>query len=302
MNKKVQLRKIGHLTGHKASVFAIAEGFGPHTVLTGSGDGWIVQWDLRQPGEGKLLAKVEGQIFAITVLREQRVIVAGSYAGRIHFIDLKNRDNLKIVDHHPKGVFAILEVGNHIFSAGGDGVLTKWSDDFQPVESILLAKNSLRSIDYSKERNELVIGSSDGNIYFVNPDTLKMVGRILEAHDNSVFTARYLANNIILSGGRDAQMKVWQLGEKVNCLSSQSAHWFTVNDIAIHQQKRIFVTASRDKTMRIWDADDYTLLKVINKEKNEGHVNSVNKLFWSTYKDYLISVSDDRSVAIWDID
>ncbi len=306
LRTKFHLNKVAHLNGHRASVYAVAMGFGAHTIISGSGDGWIVNWDLRKPTEGKLIAKVEGQIFSLHAIQGKHIIVAGTYAGNVHFIDLKNKSNLpagqagvKIYPHHPNGVFAIFQIGENIFTGGGDGVLTKWTPDFKPLESIKLSHSNLRSIDYSVARNEIVIGCSDTQIYFVNPETMKLTGRIKEAHENSVFIAKYLNEDMILSGGRDAQLKAWSLGDSVKCESTQSAHWFTINDIAINHQKRIFVTASRDKTMRIWDADDFKLLKVIDKEKNEGHVNSVNKLLWSNYKDYLISASDDRSLAVW---
>lgn len=290
-------------------MFAVAMGFGAHTIISGSGDGWIVNWDLSKPEEGHLIAKVEGQIFALHAIQDRNVIVAGTYAGNVHFIDLEDKSNIKIYPHHPKGVFAIYQIGENIFTGGGDGVLTKWSprqtsgqaSEFKPIESIKLSHNNLRSIDYSAERNEIVVGASDTNIYFVNPESMKLTGRITEAHENSVFIAKYLKDNLILSGGRDAQLKAWSIGTAVNCVSTQSAHWFTINDIAINLQKRIFATASRDKTMRIWDMEDYSLLKVINREKNEGHVNSVNKLYWSNYKDYLISASDDRSLGVWEM-
>ena len=302
LRRQFQLNKVAHLKGHRASVFAVSMGFGSHTIISGSGDGWIVNWDLRKPEEGKLIAKVEGQIFALHAIENRNIIVAGTYAGNVHFIDLRDKSNIKIFPHHPKGVFTIFQIGDYIFTGGGDGVITKWSPEFKPVESLKLSHSNLRSIDYSEKRNEMVVGCSDTNIYFINPDTMKLTGRIMEAHENSVFTAKYLSDNLILSGGRDAQLKAWSIGSKVNCLSTQSAHWFTINDIAINLQKRIFATASRDKTIRIWDIDDFSLLKVIDKEKNEGHVNSVNKLFWSSYKNYLISASDDRSLAIWEMD
>lgn len=302
LRRQFQLNKVAHLKGHRASVFAVSMGFGSHTIISGSGDGWIVNWDLRKPEEGKLIAKVEGQIFALHAIENRNIIVAGTYAGNVHFIDLRDKSNIKIFPHHPKGVFTIFQIGDYIFTGGGDGVITKWSPEFKPVESLKLSHSNLRSIDYSEKRNEMVVGCSDTNIYFINPDTMKLTGRIMEAHENSVFTAKYLSDNLILSGGRDAQLKAWSIGSKVNCLSTQSAHWFTINDIAISLQKRIFATASRDKTIRIWDIDDFSLLKVIDKEKNEGHVNSVNKLFWSSYKNYLISASDDRSLAIWEMD
>ena len=60
-------------------------------------------------------------------------------------------------------------------------------------------------------------------------------------------------------------------------------------------------TASRDKTMKIWDANNFKLLKVIDTVRNGGHINSVNTLRWSKYNNWLISGSDDRSIIIWEI-
>jgi WD40 repeat protein len=46
---------------------------------------------------------------------------------------------------------------------------------------------------------------------------------------------------------------------------------------------------------------NFKLLKVIDTIRLGGHIRSVNRLFWSPFADYLISVSDDRSVMVWSI-
>jgi WD40 repeat protein len=56
-----------------------------------------------------------------------------------------------------------------------------------------------------------------------------------------------------------------------------------------------------DKTIKIWDAKNFKLLKVIDKSRHGGHLTAVNKIFWSNYKNRLISCSDDRSISIWEL-
>jgi WD40 repeat protein len=56
-----------------------------------------------------------------------------------------------------------------------------------------------------------------------------------------------------------------------------------------------------DKSIKIWDAENFRLLKVIDKARHAGHGTSVNKLLWSEDQNRLLSVSDDRSASIWDI-
>jgi WD40 repeat protein len=82
-------------------------------------------------------------------------------------------------------------------------------------------------------------------------------------------------------------------------LPTQAAHLFTVNDIAYHPNGKFFATASRDKTIRIWDAVSFVLLKVIDSIRNAGHLKSVNRLLW--VDDVLISCSDDRSIIAWEV-
>jgi WD40 repeat protein len=66
-------------------------------------------------------------------------------------------------------------------------------------------------------------------------------------------------------------------------------------------ENKFFASASRDKTIRIWSAETYELQKSIDKEKYDGHLNSVNKLLWLHSHNYLISGSDDRSIIIWKV-
>jgi WD40 repeat protein len=44
------------------------------------------------------------------------------------------------------------------------------------------------------------------------------------------------------------------------------------------------------------------LLKVIDKARHAGHGTSVNKLWWSSFNNQLISASDDRSISVWEIE
>ena len=82
---------------------------------------------------------------------------------------------------------------------------------------------------------------------------------------------------------------------------SQPAHWFTINKIVFHPEGKWFATGSRDKTIKIWDAETFELLKVIETMRDKGHINSVNCLLWSEHNDYLLSCGDDRSIIAWEV-
>ncbi|MEL7120685.1 MAG: hypothetical protein AAFO07_14635 [Bacteroidota bacterium] len=155
-NKKVALKltidKQAHLTGHNASIYALAPFSTSNTFLSAAGDGWIVKWDLDDPEMGRLLAKVETQVFSLAYLHEYELVIAGNMNGGVHWINTQNLSDAKNVAHHSKGVFGIQQVGKYIFTIGGGGLLTKWSiDGMRTLESLHLSNRSLRSICYVPE-------------------------------------------------------------------------------------------------------------------------------------------------------
>jgi WD40 repeat protein len=296
------IQKIASSTGHRAAIYALINGLDDQHFLTAGGDGWIAQWNINDPDNGKLLAATETQLFSLCALPSQNRLVAGNISGGVHWIDLNEPENTKNILHHGnKGVYGLISVDNRVFSIGGDGVLTKW-DSFtsKPIESIALCNTALRAIDYSKSNNELAIGSSNGNIYFLDATDFRIKEIITAAHSNSVFTVKYSPDeNKLISGGRDAFLQIWDVKEKKQLISSQVAHLSTINHVQFNSNGTLFATASRDRSIKIWDANTYELKKVINTIKFGCHVNSVNRLLWTN--EHLISVSDDRTSIVWTV-
>ncbi len=303
MSKPPTVTKVAQLTGHNASIFALSPSARDRHFLSGAGDGWVVEWNLDDPETGRLLAKVETQIFALHLLADHQQVVVGNMNGGVHWVNLNMPDQTQNVLHHKKGVYGIERVGEWILTLGGDGKLSRWSiAERRSQESLQLSAQSLRAIAHSPERGELAVGASDNNIYLLDAQTLEVRKVIEGAHENSVFTVRYQnEGRRLFSGGRDAHLKVWDAGEDFQNISSQPAHWFTINDLAFDPGEQWLATASRDKTIKIWDAQTFELLKVLDTIRDGGHINSVNRLLWSDYGPYLISAGDDRSMIVWEV-
>jgi len=300
----LSVRKRGQLTGHNAAIFALGSDATEQSFLSGAGDGWVVRWDLDSPETGRLIAKVETQIFSLFYLPESERVVVGNMNGGIHWVDLNDPEQTRNIAHHQKGIYDLIRVGDHLYSAGGGGMLTRWSvPETRSLESLQLTNQSLRALDYSPQRHELVVGASDNTIYLLDADTLTIKHQQQQAHDNSVFTVRYHPDGQhLLSGGRDAHLRIWTIDDQgLHPVAAHPAHWFTINSIAIDPRGRWFATGSRDKTIKIWDAKTFELRKVLETARDGCHVNSVNRLYWSPYRDELISCSDDRSMIIWEV-
>lgn len=301
MKKKIHIRRKAQMKGHKAAVFSLSEGRSPGRILSGAGEGWIVEWDLAAPDLGKVIAQVEGNIFSLHYLAEREQVVAGTMYGGVHWVDLQDPERTLNVAHHKKGVYAMLPLGASLFTGGGDGVLTRWSiAERRTQESLQLSHQSIRSIAYSPERNELAVGASDHHIYLLDASSLTLKQQLENAHDNSVFSVHYSpGGQYLLSGGRDAHLRIWDLEQEASPIHHIPAHLFTINHILWPPQQDFFFTASRDKTIKVWDGATFELLKVVEGLRDQGHFNSVNRLHWQAGQ--LISASDDRSLILWEL-
>ncbi|MBL7810016.1 MAG: hypothetical protein JNN28_19495 [Saprospiraceae bacterium] len=296
----MHVHKIHTCTGHNAALYALAPGTGQRHFLTAGGDGWIVAWNLDNPENGRVVAQVPAQIFALCKLDDGR-LVAGNMNGGIHWIDLEHPDQTRNLQHHRKGVFALKQIGPFVYSCGGDGFLTRWlAEKALSLESIQLSHQSLRCLAYDATRGWLAIGGSDYAIYVLNERTMALQRVLKMAHTSSVFSLAFSPDGRYLwSGGRDAMLRIWDIESDFAPVSAQPAHLYTINDMAFSPDGQWLITASRDRTIKCWDAHSFALLKVIDTLRNGSHPRSVNRLMWQD--GWLISAGDDRQAMIWEI-
>lgn len=301
MDRKLEIDLITTLDGHQAAVYSLEASEDPAVFYSGAGDGLLVRWDLRDLETGIIQAKIPGSIFSLKHLAQFKMMLLGTMEGGIHWLDLIQKKSLKDIEAHKDGVYDFLEFGDSVLSIGGAGKLINWNiATQQKIETIHLSNKRLRSI----LGNEyfICIASSDQSLYFLERSDLLLRKQIENSHNKSVFTlCASPDNSYILSGGRDAQLIVWD-AITLKPMHKIPAHLSTINHICFHPEGHLFATASRDKSIKIWDASTFQLLKVIDNVKFGGHNNSVNKLYWTSYNNWLISCGDDRRILVWQIE
>jgi WD repeat-containing protein 61 len=300
---KIQVNKLHTLTGHNDCIYALVEGSDPRFFYTGAGDGMIVEWDLDAPKDGKLIAKLPHSVYALAVDRERNLLVIGHNFEGIHVIDLiENKEiwNLKLTD---QAIFDIKVFGNEILVGTGDGVLVVVDMLERSLKKhIKLSSKSIRVMSIAAEKRQLAIGLSDHSIKILDlTANFKPLANLL-GHTNSVFALSFSPDEkTLVSAGRDAQMKFWE-SENYTLSENIVAHMYAINFLSFKEDGKYLVTCSMDKSIKVWDAVNYKLMKVIDKARNAGHGTSINKVFWSTYSSQVISVSDDRTISIWQIE
>jgi WD40 repeat protein len=299
---KIQVNKLHTLTGHNDCIYALAEAPDPRYFFTGSGDGMVVLWDLDDPKDGKLIAKVNHSVYALEVDPKRNQLIVGHNFEGIHVIDLVDQKELWSLNITNQSIFDIKVAGNNIFVGTADGMIIVIDTETRAVKRHLkISDKSVRVLALHPSGTKIAAGLSDHSIKVFDLNTLEPIHNLI-SHSNSVFALGYDPNSsMLISGGRDATLKIW---DSVDYSLKQSivAHLYAINYLAFREDGRYFVTCSMDKSIKVWDAESFKLLKVIDKARYAGHGTSINKVAWSRYNQNIISISDDRKISIWNLE
>ena len=299
---KVQVTKLHSLTGHRDCVYTLQRAADSNRFFSASGDGSVVMWDLKNPENGELIAKLPNSVYALHLHLESQLLIAGHNYDGIHLLDSKNKMEVGSLQLSKAAIFDIQSAGNKLFISSGDGILTIVDvRQLTIINKVQFASKSARTIAINLEKGEVAVGYSDNFIRVFDLDDLRLKYE-WQAHSNSVFTLRYTPDfNFLLSGSRDARLKSWDVSAGYIQAAEVVAHLYAINHLDFSPDNKHFVTCSMDKSIKVWDADGLRLLKVIDRARHAGHGTSVNKLLWTDFNDQLLSASDDRTISVWDI-
>ena len=300
---KILVKKLHTLTGHNDCIYALKEGADPRYFYTGAGDGMVVEWDLDHPKDGVLLARLPHSVYALEVDPKRNFLIVGHNYEGIHVIDLEEKVENWSLKLSSAAIFDLKIFGDELFVATGDGVLIVVDMQMRAVKrQVKLSSKSIRVLAIAPEKKHLAIGFSDHSIQVLDLAADAVPITRLESHSNSVFALGYSPDEkILVSGARDACLKFWNT-EHYLLEENVVAHLYAINYLSFREDGKFLVTCSMDKSLKIWEMTSRNLVKVIDKARNAGHGTSINKVFWSTYSGVIVSVSDDRTIAIWQIE
>ncbi|RMG25551.1 MAG: hypothetical protein D6730_10680 [Bacteroidetes bacterium] len=304
MKPGIHIQKLQEYTGHTGSVFALTTDEAESTLFTSGDDGMVAAWDLKAgQDEGQGVLRIAETVYALCYIPSPELLLAGSSRGRLYVTDLKRKQLLHQLQLRGEAIYAMYHhpALQQLWVLQGKGHLSIFAlPDFELRKSLRLSQQHLRSIVAAPDGQRLWIGKSDHEIAEVAAESGQVL-RSWPAHASSVFAlALHHDGKYLLSGGRDAHLKVWDLQQNMAQIRSIPAHHFTINAISFSPQGDHFLTASRDKTIKVWDAFSFELLKVVDKPRNEGHLHSVNRIKWLKDGSF-VSCSDDRKVMRWRI-
>lgn len=294
----LKIERVHEFARHAGPVYRLCKGRTTDTFLSASGDRFVAEW-LPETGEpSPFSVKLEDPCFAVTCLINRQLLLVGTQGGNLHVIDLKQKKELHNFKVHSKGIFAItlLESDDLVAVAGGDGLLSVWDiKKWKLVRHFAVSDEKLRSITVSDDR--LLVTTSGGEIVIFDTPWLNELHRFL-AHEGGCYcVAPHPTKPLYVSGGKDGHLRFWHRDD-LRPVRAIPAHNFGVYRIIFNSVGTLAASASRDKTVKLWNAESFDSLGRIERPQYPGHTHSVNDLMWLGESD-LLTAGDDRRIIRW---
>jgi guanine nucleotide-binding protein subunit beta-2-like 1 protein len=140
--------------------------------------------------------------------------------------------------------------------------------------------------------------SWDGTVRLWNMASGRTISKLV-GHERDVLAVDLSPDDRqIITGGLDKKIKIWNTRSECKHTVDQNAHTDAVSCVRFYQAKQpaICVTASWDKTIKVWDNTYMSLLFTF-----KGHTAQITTLDLVENSNYLASGSRDGKIMVWDI-
>ena len=149
-------------------------------------------------------------------------------------------------------------------------------------------------VGYSPDQKIIAVSLLDCTVKLFYHDTLKLF-LTLFGHKLPVTCFDIASDNsMIITSSLDKSIKIWGM-DFGDCRKSLSSfHHDSVTSVAFIANTHYFMSSSRDKQIKYWDADRFQLITTVGQQ-----VGSISKLAISRFGGFMVSCGEDKTLKIW---
>lgn len=288
------------LTGHKNWVQIVS--WSPDNVFLASAgmDKSIRIWS----SEGNEIGVLNGHNKPVTALawqpmhslknaEDDLMLASCSQDKTIRLWEPRTGALLKVFSSHTNTISCLRWTGEgYLISGGRDRNIFVWNPEVGTLVKDL--KGHAHWVNYMCMSTDHVLKSGpfclDGDNTFSSRQ--EMVEKSKERYEECV---KSVGGERMLSCSDDNTMYLWQPAASSKPLMRLTGHQKPVNHASFSPDGRFIVSASFDKSLRLWDGRTGKFVHVFR-----GHVAEVYQVCWSADSRMILSASRDSTAKVWD--
>jgi guanine nucleotide-binding protein subunit beta-2-like 1 protein len=196
-----------------------------------------------------------------------------------------------------------------LISGSRDRTLIKWElddkkDDDEdrewgrPKKMYTGHSHFISQVTLTSDSRFVISSSWDGSVRFWNIATGKTVQQLVGHKKDVLAVAVSHDDRQIMTGGLDQAIKVWNTKGACKHTVDKNMHTDAVSCVKFYhgQKNPIVVTASWDKSIKVWDNLYMQLMYTFT-----GHKAQINSIDMVQNSSYLASGSRDGTIMVWDL-
>jgi WD40 repeat protein len=261
-------------------------------VLSGSEDGTLRVWAL-DSGEPLLeLLGHAGSVDSIVVSADETRVVSGSRDKTLRLWDLETGEVLRVLEGHAGFVraIAISPVTNRVISGSTDKTICYWNAESASIDQprgghaeavtlLAISADGTRVISGTRSGDLLVwFATAEGDS--VQLDRCVAAPRVtghMHGHSDWVRVLKMTADGkraVTGAGLSDRTSRIWDLEQAV-CTQVLKGHAREILDVEISMDGTRVLSLSRDRTVRLWDAETGHNIRALVSEDNHRALSSL---------------------------
>ncbi len=283
------------LQGHVGSVDTLAWSPDGHEIASASSDGLVRIW---HADTGMIIATFIGHTRGINTIvwsPDGEMIASAGWDNTVRVWMRPTGKIRTVFTGHSRRVWDIAwsPDGKTIASASRDFTVQVWNGYTGDIYHTLTgAESDVQSVVWSPDGSQIAASTDDGKVLVWDAATGQLT-HPLEGHRYYVWslTWRPDGKQLISSSWHDGVMRVWDTTtwEKIATLNSTA-----VLAVAWNPAGTKLAASSDDGTIRLWDMQAATVLRVIN-----AHHAPIHSLEWRPDGAVLASASEDGTIRLW---
>lgn len=302
------------LPGHRTDIRSVAIS-SDDKMLASAANGSLKIWNIKT--QACIRTFECGYALCCAFLPGDKVVVVGTKEGELQLYDVASATLLETVSAHEGHAIWSLQVhpdGKSVVSGGADKTAKFW--DFKIVQEqvlgttrttpklklvqsrILKVSDDILSLRFSPDAKLLAVALLDSTVKVFFTDTLKLYLN-LYGHKLPVLSMDISYDSkLIVTSSADKNIRIWGL-DFGDCHKALFGHQDSILQVAFipHNSDgngHHFFSASKDRTIKYWDADKFEQIQRI-----DGHHGEIWALAVSHSGTFLVSASHDKSIRVW---